>query len=111
MGVDYYGSKNAAAVTVAAAGSDQAGAALLTAGVLNVVTGATGSNGARLPVATAGEIVRVYPSAATNALLVFPPTGGTINNGSANASLSCAARKPVVFECIDGTAWTGQIGA
>lgn len=111
MGLDHYANQGPASVTIAAAGANQGAATECIEGVTNVVTGASGTNGVRLPVGVAGDIVRVYSSAATNAILVYPPTGGTINAGSANASLSVAARKPAVFECLDGTNWTGLVGA
>lgn len=87
--------------TVAAAGSAQADAALIGANV-SVVTGASGTNGVRLrPGKGLNYAGVVYSSAATNALLVYPPVGGTINNGSTNAAISVAARKPAIFWSVD----------
>lgn len=89
--------------TIAASGSSQTDAALIGANVTSV-TGATGSNGVVLRkgkgIPFAGII---YSSAATNALLVYPPVGGTINGGSANASFSVTARKPAIFWMLAGT--------
>lgn len=83
--------------TVAAAGSAQTDATLIGANV-SLVTGATGANGVVLHKASKGPYTgMIYSSAATNALLVYPPTGGTINNGSVNAAFSLTARKPVTF--------------
>ena len=108
---DFYPNKGTAAVAVAAAGSSQSDAAALTGGVLNVVSAADGTKGVILPAASAGDIVRVYSSAATNALKVYAQTGGAINAGSANAALSLTAQKPAVFECRDGTNWLALVGS
>lgn len=86
----------------AAAGSGQSDATLIGAN-LTIVSGASGTNGVilRKGKGSNGTYAGViYSSAATNALLVYPPTGGTINGGSANASVSVAARKPAVFYAI-----------
>lgn len=85
--------------TVAAAGSAQTDATLIGANV-TIVTGATGTNGVVLRKAKSLYAGVVYPSAATNALLLYPPSGGTINGGSADASLSIVARKPAIFYAI-----------
>ncbi len=51
--------------------------------------------GARLPARPPGSVIRVRNGGA-NALLVYPPPGGSVNGGAANASFSVAA----------GIAWT-----
>lgn len=89
--------------TVAATGSAQTDAALIGANV-SVVTGASGSNGVVLRKGKGTPYAGViYSSAATNALLVYPPVGGTINNGSLNAAVSVAARKPAIFWMVAGS--------
>jgi len=90
--------------TIAAAGSDQAGATLVTHRI-EVVSGASGANGARLPVASAGAEYVLYSSAAANALLVYPATSGTINDGTANASVSVTARRANRFIGTSATNW------
>lgn len=88
--------------TIAAAGSTQATATALTAlGQLTTVTAASGTNGIILPISPVGTEILVYSSAATNALLVYPPVGGAINNAAANASQSVAARKLTRFVALD----------
>lgn len=105
----YYPSHgNPVPVSVAAAGSGQSTAALLTNGVLNLVTGADGTKGVQLPVAAAGDVCRVYSATATNAVPVYAQTGGQINSGTANAAFSCSAQTPYLFECIDGTSWIAK---
>ena len=85
--------------TIAAAGSSQTDATLIGANV-TIVSGASGTNGVILRKGKNLYSGVIYPSAATNALLVYPPSGGTINGGSANASFSVTARKPAIFYFI-----------
>lgn len=93
--------EGAAQRTVASAGSNQATAALIGANV-TLVTGATGATGVVLRRAKGTSYGgMIYSSAATNALLVYPPVGGTINNGTIDAAFSLPARKPVQFYSID----------
>lgn len=87
---------NFAAEAITAVGTAQVGAAELTGG-LNIVTTASGQTAVVLPAnAAAGSPIVVRVTSAT-AGLVFPPTGGSINGGSANASFSVAQNKPTVF--------------
>ena len=82
--------------TVAGVGTAQSGSAALT-GLVNNVTTAVGQTGVLLPANRGvGNPVIVGVSTAT-AATVFPPTGGAINNGSANASFSVAQNKPTLF--------------
>lgn len=73
--------------SVAATGSNQGTAASL-AYAVNNVTAADGTKGVILPAATAGKLVYVYNSVATNGLPIYPATGETINGGSANAAIT-----------------------
>jgi hypothetical protein len=107
----FYADKGPPSVAVAAAGSTQADAAALTLGTLNVVSAADGTKGVKLPAAAPGDVVRVYSSAATNALKVYAQTGGAINAGAANAAFSQTAQKVAVFECTNGTDWVALLGS
>lgn len=78
--------------TVAAAGTTQGTAAALTGGGVNVVTGASGTNGVILPAMSVGQQVIVYNQSAS-ALLLYPASGGSLEGGTTNASLSVAAHK------------------
>lgn len=78
------------------AGTTQSGAPLLV-GAINVLTTASGQVAALLPTnhaASSPIIVRVNTATAAT---IFPPTGGSINGGAANASFSVAQNKPTVF--------------
>lgn len=96
--------------TIAAAGSSQTDAAT-GGGNVTVVTGASGTNGVIIGKPKVMGRQRIYySSAATNALLIYPPVGGTINNGSTNAAFSATARTPVYLTSItaDGLTWIAK---
>ena len=89
--------------TVAAAGSDQAGAAALSAG-FNYVTGADDAKGVKLPTAVAGTIViiKVGPGAD---LKVYPNTSDKINDGTANAAITVVDDVCFMLIAKDATDW------
>ena len=70
---------------VTAAGTNLATAAALSNGI-NVVGGADGTKGVKLPTAVAGTTIMVYSSVATNGLVVYANTSDTIN-GSASVTM------------------------
>lgn len=103
---------------VTATGSTQAGAALLTMTSNNVVTVGGASTGVILPPGVgsgdgmvAGDWVRVFNYVSGNAINVYPPTGGKIQNGSANAAFSVGALKSAEFICIDGLNFAVNLSA
>lgn len=87
--------------TVTAVGTTRSGSPTLDA-VVNLVTTSVGQTAVTLPTAgngtvgTTGTMMVVRTTSAT-AALVFPPSGGAINGGSADASFSVAQNKPTVF--------------
>ncbi len=95
---------------VAGAGTAQAGATPLT-GTINQVTTSAGQTAVVLPSTQPfGTSVNVYVSTATTAL-VFPPSGGNINEGAANASFSVAQSRVASFVRLSATKWVVQYGA
>lgn len=103
--VDLNAATNLLAVTaVTAAGSTIADAAQLSQG-LNVVTGADGTKGVILPVATQG--MQVYIKGVTAGVLkVWPKTGATINALSASAALSMTTgAMPLTLIASSATQW------
>lgn len=90
--------------SVAAAGSAQGDAAALNLG-FNTVSAADGTKGVILPTGVAGDRVEVYNSVATNGLKIYPATSGTINGGSANASITIEGKTLAGFVNVDGTNW------
>ena len=70
------------------------------------------STGAAILPANAGAAdILVMNGQATNALVVFPPIGGTINGGSANASYSQAVSKCARYVTADGLNWYAMTSA
>lgn len=90
--------------SLAAAGSAQGSAAAIVDDITNV-TGADGTKGVVLPLAAAGDVRVVYNNS-TSALLVYPNTSDDINDGSANASISMAAKTVATFRALDATTWS-----
>lgn len=98
------GAVNLPATTVAALGSDQAGAAAVAAG-FTLVTAANDAKGVRLPAATAGAIVILRNTVADKYLKVYPATGDKINDGSADAAVEMEEATNAVFIAYDTTDW------
>lgn len=89
--------------------SSQAGSALLSVTSNNVVTVGGANTGVILPPGNGtgdalapGDWIRVANYVSGNAILVYPPVGGKIQNGTLNASFSVGALKTAEFVCIDG---------
>lgn len=90
--------------SLAAAGNNQSTATLL-GYTVNHVTGSDGTKGVRLPASRAGTMVVVYNASSGQTLAVYPPSGGAINGGTANAAISLAALTPAVFVATSNTNW------
>jgi hypothetical protein len=98
--------------TIAALGDSQATAAAVTAGltVVNAATGTT-ADGIRLPAGWGvGETITIVNTTAV-ALDVFPPTGGAINGGSANAAKALAANMGGKYISLGGGNWGAVLSA
>ena len=93
----------ASVVTIAAAGTTQATAtAIGNEQPFVLISNNTAANGVVLPVAAyIGQEISIFPQLVTNAPLVYPPVGGTVNNGTVNAGVATPARKVAKFICID----------
>jgi hypothetical protein len=111
MGYLAFGRRDGGEGTVAGVGTAQSGAASLAYG-LNTVTTAVGQTGTLLPEDhPVGSPLIVHVTSAT-AALVFPPVGGSINGGAANASFSVAQNKPTVFYSkANGLDWVAVLSA
>jgi hypothetical protein len=98
----------------ALAGGAQAGTAL-NLGYNRFTTVATTADSAQLPALSGSVIVIVTNAHASNAVAVFPQTGGIINALSANAAFSVAAGKTAIFiQAIDtsgATIWYAVLTA
>lgn len=95
--------------SVTAAGTTQATATPLAA-TNNFIGTAAASSGVILPFGNAGDTVFVYNGGA-NAVTVYPPLGGTINNLSANTGLSVATLKSANFVYADADSVASLLSA
>lgn len=92
-----------------ATGNSQ-GTALPVPSDFNVFTTVAASTGAILPVSNTADWITVVNHGA-NSLTVYPPTGGKIANGAANAGFTVAATKTAQFQCIDTINFAASVSA
>lgn len=85
-------------------GGGQGSAVALSAGFNEVTTSAVAGDSVKLPTAVAGVTVIVKNDGATD-IDVFPFTGDTINDGSANIAVRQAAGTTVAYTAINATNW------
>jgi hypothetical protein len=99
--------------STAAAGSTNADAAALPAGTGRVypTTGADDTKGVIVHASdkVTGRMIFIGNGVANKILKVYPPAGGSINGGAANAAFGSASGKGVVLVCLDSAAntWLG----
>ncbi len=74
------------------------------------IVGGNGSRGATLPVPTQGMLVRGFIDG-SNATMLYPSAGCSINGGSVNSGITVGARKPFTAIALDSSRWSVQIGA
>lgn len=87
------------ATGLSGAGATQATATPITA-VTSVFSTVALSQGAILPGGVQIGDELFVRNGGANALAVYPPVGGTINGGAANAAFSVTAAKGAVFKCL-----------
>lgn len=90
--------------TIAAAGSDQAGATEVAAR-FTTVTGGDGSVGVRLPGAVPGLEYFIYNQAATGGVKVYPSSGDDINDGTSNDAIVIEGKSLAIFVAMDTATW------
>lgn len=92
------------ATTIAASGSGTTqGTNTVTTNITKFTAATAGAAATLAANLAAGGLIVIANQDAANAMVVFPPTGGTINGGSANASVALAAAKTRIFFPVDGT--------
>lgn len=92
-----------------ATGSTQ-GTALPLPATINRFTTVAASAGTILPLMNPGDYVSIY-NAGANALSVYPPVGGTINQASANTPYSLATATPFLdIFCVAPLTYIGSSG-
>lgn len=90
--------------TIAAAGSDQAGATAI-ANRYTTVTGGDDSVGVRLPGCIPGSEFYVYNQHASGGVKVYPASGDDINDGSADAAITIEGKTLAIFVAMDTSTW------
>jgi hypothetical protein len=89
--------------TLAAAGNSWATATLITSSLVYVTTAQDGTTGVAIPAAyEVGDEWYIYSkdNSGTSACIIYPPTGGAFNNGSANATFSLTDAKACVVKAV-----------
>jgi hypothetical protein len=91
----------------AGVGTTQAGATAVSGDVNVIVTSSAGNTAFVLPNdAIASDNVDIMALTTISAsALIFPPLGGTINGGGANASITMAAGTSATFWCTANLTW------
>lgn len=97
--------------TLTATGSSsQANSYAITADI-SVFTSAASNSGARLPLGSNPGDSFVIANLDANTMLIFPPTGGALNNGTVNTgSVSLTTHKAALCISIDGTSYIVIVG-
>lgn len=96
--------------TLTAAGTVQGNAVALTADLNRFTTVAAGT-GAIAPAMNPSDSIQIF-NAGANALLVYPPVGGTINALALNAGYSVATATPFCeLYCVNPTTYIARQSA
>jgi hypothetical protein len=104
------GAQNSVATGLIATGATQGTALALAADINMFATVAVGT-GAILPTLNPSDVSTVFNGGA-NALLLYPPLGGKINNLAANAGYSIAVATPLVeVTCVSATQYLARQSA
>lgn len=105
-GVTVSGSTKQTTVTITALGSTQGSAASLGAGFMYRVAQATaGENAGIIIPTTAGGRQMMIVNATNTAVNLYPPSGGQINNGGANAPVTVTASSAVLIGGATSALW------
>ena len=103
--IDPAGSMVLEVATVSGTGTDQTDAAAITAPV-TVVDNNDATVGVILPTAAAGKMMIVYAALTTAGLKIYPPTGGSINGGTATTgSITIEGMSAALFVGTSATNW------
>jgi hypothetical protein len=90
---------------ITAAGATQATATELTTAINNVTVVASGADGVRLPISQPGVQILVRNSDASDALNIFPASGGQINALGVDTAYSLAAGLTIQLFATTTTQW------
>lgn len=94
--------------TLAGVGTSQSGAAAI---AKPVTLGTTASSQTAFVLPSTAELLEEFEfhNTSATAALLFPPSGGAINGGSTNASISVAQNQCVRLRRVSTTAWRGTL--
>lgn len=98
------GATSATAAATAYAGGGQGSATAITTAYTRFATVATNGDSGKLPTGALGKRITVKNDGAAN-LAIFPASGGAINGGSADASVTLYPGEEVTFTATSATAW------
>jgi len=96
--------------TQAGVGTAQVGAAAIVSNNI-LATTAVGQTAFVLPASAPLEVPYIVTNSTATAALVFPPSGGTINAGAADASASIAQNLARIFIRKSATRWVSFLTA
>lgn len=103
---------NGGSQSVTPAGSTYADATALPKIGLCYAASVTSGTGVTLAAGAPGDSVTVANHDASNALLVYPPSGAAINRLTATTQgFSVAANKTATFYCYSATQWVANLSA
>lgn len=92
-----------------------AGTALATGTAINsafnVFTTVASGTGGTLPSTEAGDSLWVFNNTGVNALTVYPDSGSTINQLSANIGILLSPYTGVIFSRVSSTGWIANLSA
>lgn len=97
------------ASSVSAAGTTQGTATALTNSV-NYISTVGASSGVQIPNADIGDDIEIY-NAGANALTIYPPTSGTINQVAANGGVSLGTNSMMRLRKVTATKWVAMLSA
>lgn len=97
--------------TTAHAGGGQASATVLTASYNPVTTVASAGDSVKLPAGLPGMLITVTNADPTNSMDVFPASGETINELSADTALALTHGKTATFFCAIAGNWRSLLTA
>lgn len=98
------------AATLSGAGTTLATGTAINA-AFNVFTTVASGTGGTLPACEVGDTLWVFNNTATNALTVYPDSGSTINQLSANIGVLLSPYTGCIFARVSTTGWIANLSA
>ena len=99
------------ATGITTAGTTQGTATVLNAAVNVLATVAGGATGAILPSCEVADEVMVFNGDGADTAVIYPDSGSSINNLSANAGVNLAPATAIIFKRVTSTRWIAMLSA